>query len=225
MKASVARTGLFVSRAVAEVAWGSGDAHVQSTATRRPRLQAVGARATPHFPFGFAAKPSPSAPWARGLLSVFWERGSPDLPACGLCRGSSGGPVRPIFINSSSRPSRGAKPRRADDARLPQERPLQAGLRGGAEIKAIVPREVPVTQAMTIETRREPASVVSSFLVWCKGGKRRRGVPMHQAKVSIAVHRDQDKQDGRAEVIAEPTAASPPEPLAGEDYFCQDSLY
>ena len=33
--------------------------------------------------FGFASKPSPSAPWARGLLSVFWERGSPDLPACG----------------------------------------------------------------------------------------------------------------------------------------------
>ena len=31
--------------------------------------------------------------------------------------------------------------------------------------------------------------------------------------------------DGRTEVIAEPTAASPPEPFAGEDYFCQDSLY
>ena len=29
-------------------------------------------------------KPSPSAPWAWGLLSAFWERGSPDLPACGL---------------------------------------------------------------------------------------------------------------------------------------------
>ena len=28
------------------------------------------------------------------------------------------------------------------------------------------------------------------------------------------------RQDGRAEVIAEPTAASPPEPLAGEDHFC-----
>ena len=124
------------SRAVAEAAWGSGDAHVQSTATKRPRPQAVGARGALHLPFGFATKPSPSAPWAWGLLSVFWERGSPDLPACGLWRGLSGGPVRPIYINSSSRPSRGAKPRRADDASLPQERPHQAGSRGGGGIKA-----------------------------------------------------------------------------------------
>ena len=64
-------------------------------------------------------------------LSVFWERGSPDLPACGLRRGSSGGLVRPIFISTNSRPSQGAKPRGADDTELPQ-----AGPRGGGEIKA-----------------------------------------------------------------------------------------
>ena len=40
-----------------------------------------------------------------GLLSVFWERGSPDLPACGLRRGSKGGPARPIFTNTNPRPS------------------------------------------------------------------------------------------------------------------------
>ena len=34
-----------------------------------------------------------------------------------------------------------------------------------------------------------------------------------------------DRQDGRTEVIVEPKAASPPEPLAGEDYFCQDNMY
>ena len=78
------------------------------------------------------------------------------MPACGLWRGSSGGPARPIFIISSSRPSRGAKPRGADDTKLPQRQPHQAGLRGGGEIKAGVPREEPVTQAMTIETRRAP---------------------------------------------------------------------
>src|SRR4051812_20272658 len=79
------------SRAVAEEAWGSGDAHVQSTAMRRPRLQAFGARGAPNLTVGFAAKPSPSAPWARGLLSVFWERGSPDFPACGPPRGQAAG--------------------------------------------------------------------------------------------------------------------------------------
>ena len=56
----------FDSRAVVEAAWGSGDAQVQSSAMRRPRLQAVGARGAPHLPFGFATKPSPSAPWAQG---------------------------------------------------------------------------------------------------------------------------------------------------------------
>ena len=78
-----------------------------------------------------------------------------------------------------------------------------------------VPREVPMTQAMTIKTRRAPACAVSSFPLWCKGGKHRRGVPRHQAKVSISVQQDQDQQDGRTEITTEPTAASPLEPLAG----------
>ena len=76
-------------------------------------------------------------------LSAFWERGSPDLPACGLRRGSRGGPAWPIFISMSSRPSRGAKPRGADDMRLPQAQPCQVGSRGGGEIKAGYPRRCP----------------------------------------------------------------------------------
>ena len=78
------------------------------------------------------------------------------MPACGLRRGSSGGLVQPSFIISSSGPLRGAKPRGADDRKLPQRQPHQAGSRQGGEIKAGVPREEPVTQAMTIETRRAP---------------------------------------------------------------------
>ena len=58
------------------------------------------------------------------------------MPGCGLWRGSSSGLVWPIYINPSSRPSRGAKPRGADNARLPQGQPHQAGSRGGGEIKA-----------------------------------------------------------------------------------------
>ena len=68
----------------------------------------------------------------------------------------SSGPVRPVFINPSSRPSRGAKPCGADDRKLPQRQPHPAGSRGGGEIKAGIPCEEPVTQAMTIETRRAP---------------------------------------------------------------------
>ena len=126
------------------------------------------------MPLCFSAKPSPSVAWARGLVSAFWERGSPDLPTCGLRRGPSGGPARPIFISSSSRPSRGAKPRGADDRKLPQRQPRQAGLRGGGEIKAGVPRKEPVTQAMTFETRRAPGGrrpvQCPCFLFGAKGG-------------------------------------------------------
>ena len=59
------------ARTVAEAAWGSGDTHVPSIAMRHSRPQVVGARGAPHLPFGFADKPSPSAPWARGLLWAF----------------------------------------------------------------------------------------------------------------------------------------------------------
>ena len=148
--------------------------------------------------------------------SAFWQRGSLDLPACGLRRGSGGGPARPIFISPSSRPSRGAKPRGAGDRKPPQRQPHQAGSRGGGEIKAGVPREVPVTQAMTIEARRAPACAVSLFPLWCKGGKHR---PRHRAKVTIPVQRDQDQQSGRTEVTVEPKTASSPVLLAAKDHL------
>ena len=81
-------------------------------------------------------------------------------------------------------------------------------------------------QAMTTKgARRVPDRVVSSFPLWCKGGKHSRGVPRHQAKVAISVQQDQDQADGKMEVIMEPKMASPPEPFTGEDRFCQDSLY
>ena len=99
MKANAAHASLFFNQAVAEAAWGSGDAHVPSIAKRLSRPHAVGARGVPHLPLGFASKPSPSAPWARGLLSVSWEWGYPDLPACGSQRGSTSSLVRPIFTS------------------------------------------------------------------------------------------------------------------------------
>ena len=81
-----------------------------------------------------------------------------------------------------------------------------------------------MTQAMmTKGARRAPARAVSSFPLWCKGGKRSRGVPRHQAKVAISVQQDQDQEDCKMEVIVEPKTAPPAELCAGEDYFCQDS--
>ena len=62
---------------------------VQSTATRRPRPQAVRARDASHLPLRLSTQPSPGAPWARGLLSAFSERGSLDLPARGVAQGAA----------------------------------------------------------------------------------------------------------------------------------------
>ena len=192
------------SQADSKAAWGSRDAHVQSTATRRPRPQADGARGAPRLPLRFSAKPSLSVPWARGLLSAFWERGSPDLPAYGLRRSSSGGPVRPIFVSTRletltrGQASRGGRHKASLKAASPGRLTRRQRDQGR------IPREVLVTQAMTIEIRRVPTCAVSLFPLWCKGGKHRHGVPRHQTKVAISVQQDQDQQSGRMEVTVEP---------------------
>ena len=61
---------------------------------------------------------------------------------------------------------------------------------------------------MTTKARRVQSA---SFLFGAKEAGRRHGVPRNQPKVSILVQQDQDYQDGRTEVITEPTAASQPE--------------
>ena len=84
-----------------------------------------------------------------------------------------------------------------------------------------VPHEAPMTQAMTTGgARRVPARATSSLPLWCKGGKRSRGVPRHQTKVAVSVQQDQDQEDCNTEVIVEPRTTSSPEPCAGEDCFC-----
>ena len=65
----------------------------------------------------------------------------------------------------------------------------------------------------------------AGFLFGAREESHRRRDPRNHPKVSILVQQDQDRQDGRTEVIAEPTAVSRPEAFAGEDYFCQDSTF
>ena len=108
------------------------------------------------MPFGFPSKPSPSAPWARGLLSAFWERGSPDLLTCGPRHGSTSGPVRPIFTSKHSRPSQGAEPGDANDAIPPRGQLHQVGSRGAERSWQGPPRKVSVTQAMMSGAKQAP---------------------------------------------------------------------
>jgi len=78
------------------------------------------------------------------------------LPACGLRRGSSGGPVRPIFINARlktlarGQASRGGRHRTSSGTASPGRLARRRRDQGR------VPCEVLVTQAMMIETRRAP---------------------------------------------------------------------
>ena len=74
---------------------------------RRPRLQAVRARGASLLSFCLPARPSPGAPCARGLLSAFWEWGSPDLPACSLRRGSKGAQRGPSSPTQTQDPREG----------------------------------------------------------------------------------------------------------------------
>ena len=81
-----------------------------------PRPQAIGAHSASHLPLRFSAKPSKGAPWARRLLSVFWERGSPNLPTFS----------RPIFISPSS----------SAQAQDPREGPSLAGQTTGSFLRS-----------------------------------------------------------------------------------------
>src|SRR3954469_22434445 len=155
-----------------------------------------------------------------GRLSAFWERGSLDLPSCGLRRGSNGGPAWPIFISTrfktlargqASRGGRhGAFSSTASLGWLARRRSDQGG----------VPHEVPMTQAMTTKgARRAPARAASPFPLWCKGGKHRRE---DQAKAPIAVQQDQDQSNGWKEVTMEPKTASPQGLWQAKTNFSQD---
>ena len=99
----------------------------------------------------------------RGLLSAFWERESPDFPACGLWRGSS------VAWHGPSSSTQVQDPREGPSL---VGRTMQGLLRGGLTRQAReeaersrrgVPHEVLMTQAMTIKSRRAPSCAVSSF--------------------------------------------------------------
>ena len=159
------------SRAVAEAAWGSGDAHVQSTATRQPRPQAFGARGALRLTFGFVSKPSPSTPWAQGLLSAFWERGFPDLPACGPRRGYANGPIRHIFINEEiktlarGQASLGGRRKASSGAASPGRLARSGDIKAGQTSRGS--HDVIHDDRRQVGTRRAPERATSLFPLWC----------------------------------------------------------
>src|SRR3954470_14274530 len=129
------------------------------------------ARGASPLPFRLSARPSPGAPWARGLLSAFWERGSPDLPAYGPRRGSNGGPVRPTFINARLKTLTRGQASRGGRRNASSGAASADWLMRRRRYQGRVPREVPMTQAVTSKgARRAPDRTASSpYLFGAKG--------------------------------------------------------
>ena len=161
--------------AVAEAPWGSGGAHVQSTATRRscPSTSLHGQGRARLGPRGYCRRSGNGGPQTclpaacgvaqRGHSTAHLHQHRPKTLATGQALRSGRREA------SSGTASSGWLTRRQRD-------------QGG------VPHEVPMMQAMTTQgARRVLARAASSFPLWCKGGKRSRGVPRHQAKVAISV--------------------------------------
>ena len=138
---------------------------------RCPRPQAVRAHGASLLPFRLPARPSPGAPWARGLLSAFWERGSPDLPACGPRRGYASRPIRPTFINKAfktlarGQASRGGRCKTSSGAASPGRLTRSGDIKAGQTSRGS--GDVSHDDRHQAGTRRAPARVASLFPLWC----------------------------------------------------------
>ena len=158
------------SQADSRAAWGSGDAHVQSTATRRPRPQAIGACGAPHLTLGFVSKPSPSAPWARGLLSVFWERGSQTCLPAAHSVAKPAGRTTHLHQQGIQDPREGPSLARRTTKDLLRSGPL-GGLTRSGDINAGKTsrgsRDASHDDRHQAGARRAPVRAASLFPLWC----------------------------------------------------------
>ena len=133
--------------------------------------------------------------------------------------------MRPIFINKAFKTLLRGQALRGGRCKTSSGAASPGSLTRGGEIKARQTSRGPrdVSHDDRDQAGASARSVLASSLV--PRGNRGRGVPRHQAKVSILVQQYQDQQDGKTEVTMEPRTTSPSEPFAGEDHFCQDKLY
>ena len=131
------------------------------------------------------------------------------MPACGPPRGSIDSLVRPDFSIDNTRPSRGAKPREADNAKTLEGIGLLRLAPEGRRVLCKVTSRGSADVSHDDQGQAGARKVQSvGFLFGAREASHRRRVPRNQPKVSILVQQDQDCHDGRTEVITEPTAAS-----------------
>ena len=150
---------------------------------------------------------------------MFWEWGSPDLPACGPRRGSTSGPVQPIFTNKHSRPSRGGRHKTSSGAASSSwlargERPRQGKTSRGSH---------DMSHDDQGQVGASAHSVLASSLVLRRQAQARSTEASSKGfHISPTRPRPAGRQDGGHRGALDGVTI---EPLAGEDYFCQDKLY
>ena len=158
-------------------------------------------------------------------MSTSWERGCPDLPACGPWRGSVNGPVRPSFSNNDTRPSQGAKSREADDTKTSLGAASLGWLPRSGDIYAMCTSRGShdVSHDDQGQAGASGRSVPVSFLVLRRQAQawslEESSKDFH---ISAARPRPPGRQGGghhRAHCSVTTRA------FVGEDYFCQDNLY
>ena len=156
-------------------------------------------------------------------MSVFWERGSPDLPACGPRRGYASGPVRPTFINKAfktlarGQASRGGRRKTSSGAaspgRLARSGDIKAGetLRGSRDVSHDDRHQVGASMHIVL---------VSSLVP--RGQAQARSTEASGKCFHISTTRP--RPAGRKSPWS-PRRRHHQSPFAGEDRLCQDSLY
>ena len=148
----------------------------------------------------------------QGVNVGVLEWGYPDFPTCGPPRGSIDSLVWPSFNMNNTRPSRGAKPREAGNAKTPKGIDL---LRLAPEGRGVLCKATSRGSAGVSHDDQGQAGArwaqSAGFLFGSREESPRSGVLRNQPKVPITMQRDQDRQDGRTEVIDEPITASRPE--------------
>ena len=128
-------------------------------------------------------------------------------------------PARPIFTSKHSRPSRGGRRKTSSGAASPGWLTRGGGIKARGTSRGFYDASHDDWSQAGANTR----SVLVSSLV-LKGQAQTRSPEASCKGFHIGATRPRPAgwQDGGH---LEPKTASPLEPLAGEDYFCQDSLY
>ena len=127
-------------------------------------------------------------------MSVFWEPGYPDLPACGPRRAPTMSLYGPAVRPAAQDPREGTKPREENDTKTLPGAASARLLRRGRELKAKPASGGGSDVSSDAPRQRVPAPASSAIAVSVQRRQRRRRFPRSGTKVSPLVLQDRRPQ-------------------------------